>query len=102
MWSVQAQTWLVSLCKIQPTLVSIRKLKKDTAKFSMRKLAIFRKVKEVKGLRGGVVDYSAQAIPQTDAEIAQKGRFRMRTSWLRRRSDQEFTKSAPDSSIEGQ
>jgi hypothetical protein len=33
----------------------------------------FRKVKEIKGLRGGVLKYGAQEIPQIDKEIAEKG-----------------------------
>jgi len=37
------------------------------------------KVKEIKELRGDVLEYVAQVIPQIDAEISQKGRFRMET-----------------------
>jgi hypothetical protein len=40
-----------------------------------------RKVKEIKGLRGGVRGYAAQAILQIDAEIAEKGHFWMETSY---------------------
>jgi len=42
-----------------------------------------RKVKKIKGLRGGVPRYVAQAIPQIDAEIAEKGHLWMETSWAR-------------------
>ena len=47
--------------------------------FSYEKRAIFCKVKEIKALRGGVHRYAAQARLQIDAEIAKKGRFRMKT-----------------------
>jgi hypothetical protein len=46
---------------------------KSTDKFSIQKCAIFRKFKEIKELRGGVLVYAAQAIPPIDAEIAEKG-----------------------------
>jgi len=32
---------------------------------------MFRKVKEIKGLRGGVLKYAKPEIPQIDAEIAE-------------------------------
>ncbi|MGK2906795.1 MAG: hypothetical protein ACSLFH_10680 [Desulfuromonadales bacterium] len=48
--------------------------------FSIRKRAIFRKVKEIKNLSGGVVLYAAQSNLPIDAEIAEKGRFRTKTS----------------------
>jgi hypothetical protein len=51
----------------------------DTSEFPNPKRAIFRKVKEIKGLRGGVPWYAAQEIPQIDTEIAEKGRFRTET-----------------------
>jgi hypothetical protein len=41
----------------------------------------FRKVKEINGLRGGVLLYAAQENPQIDTEIAEKSRFRMETSY---------------------
>jgi len=41
----------------------------------VQKLAIFRKVKEIKELRGGV-----QVIPKIDAEIAENGYFWMETN----------------------
>ena len=47
--------------------------------FLIWKPAIFRKVKEVKHLSGGVVLYAAQANGQTDAEIAKKGGFQTET-----------------------
>ncbi len=47
--------------------------------FLIRKRAIFRKVKEIKALRGGVHQYAAQAMPRIDADIAEKGRFRTET-----------------------
>jgi len=34
---------------------------------------------QIKGLRGGVHAYAAQAIPKIDAEIAEKGHFWMET-----------------------
>jgi hypothetical protein len=49
-------------------------------KFSDRKRAIFRRGKEIKDLCGGVVLYAAQIRPQIDAAMAEKGRFRMKTS----------------------
>ncbi|MGK2907785.1 MAG: hypothetical protein ACSLFH_15795 [Desulfuromonadales bacterium] len=47
--------------------------------FSIWKQAIFRKVKEIKGLSVGVVLYAAQSHPPIDAEIAEKGSFRTKT-----------------------
>jgi len=47
--------------------------------FSIWKRAIFRHDKEIKGLRGGVHRYAAQASPQIDAAMAEKGCFRMKT-----------------------
>ena len=61
-------------------LVFIRKLRMDTNEFLIRKRAIFRKVKEIEALRGGVRQYAAQARPRIDAEIAKKGRFRTETN----------------------
>jgi hypothetical protein len=51
----------------------------DTGEFLIRKRAIFRKVKEIKALRGGVHPYTAQARLQIEEEIAKKGRFRTET-----------------------
>jgi hypothetical protein len=48
--------------------------------FSIRKRSFFRHGKEIKGLRGGVHKYAAQASPQIDAARAEKDRFRMNTS----------------------
>ena len=41
--------------------------------FPIQKCVIFRKFKEIKELRGGILLYAAQAIPPIDAEIAEKG-----------------------------
>jgi hypothetical protein len=54
-------------------LVPIRDLKKGIDKFPIQKCAIFCEFKEIKGLRGGVLLYAAQAMPPIDAEIAEKG-----------------------------
>jgi len=35
---------------------------------------------QIKGLRGGVLEYAAQGIPQIDEEIAENGHFWMETS----------------------
>jgi hypothetical protein len=54
--------------------------------FSIWKRAIFRKVKEIKHLSGGVVLYAAQSNVQIDAEIAAHfmmhkiGRFQKKTN----------------------
>jgi hypothetical protein len=45
----------------------------------MEKRAIFHCGKEIKGLRGGVHRYAAQASLRIDAATAEKGRFRMKT-----------------------
>ncbi len=58
----------------------IRKLRMGTRKFSIWKRAIFRKVKEIKDLSGGVVLYAAQSNPPIDAEIAEKGCFQTKTN----------------------
>jgi hypothetical protein len=60
--------------------VFIRKLQMYTDKFLIWKRAIFRKIKEIKALRGGVHRYAAQARPQIDAGIAEKGRFQTETN----------------------
>jgi hypothetical protein len=52
----------------------------DTPWFSYGKRAIFRFGKEIKGLRGGVHRYAAQASLRIDAATAEKGRFRMKTA----------------------
>jgi len=62
-----------------------------TIKFSGWKRAIFCKVKEIKYLSGGVVLYAAQTNAQIDAEIAKKGRFRMKTR-LESQSEMRKTK----------
>jgi len=47
--------------------------------FPIWKRGIFRPGKEIKGLRGGVHRYAAQASPMIDAARAEKNRFRMET-----------------------
>ena len=51
----------------------------DNSEFPSQKRAIFRKIKEIKELRGGVPWYVKPEIPQIDKEIAEKGRFRTET-----------------------
>jgi hypothetical protein len=51
-----------------------------SAQFSYGKRAIFPKVKEIKRLHGGVVVYAAHASVRIDAEIGEKGHFRMKTN----------------------
>ena len=48
--------------------------------FSFQKGVSFSKVKEIKGLRGGVLMYAAQAKLQIDAEIGKNGPFWTETS----------------------
>jgi hypothetical protein len=50
--------------------------------FSIRKRGIFRHGKEIKGLRGGVHKYAAQASPQIDTARTEKDRFRMKTTLI--------------------
>ncbi len=50
------------------------------AMFSIRKRGFFRHGKEIKGLRGGVQKYAAQASPQIDTARTEKDRFRTKTS----------------------
>jgi hypothetical protein len=52
----------------------------DTALFYMGNEQFFPKVKEIKCLRGGVAVCAAQASEQVDAEVGERGRFRMKTS----------------------
>jgi len=47
--------------------------------FPIRKGGIFRHGKEIKGLRGGVHGYAAQARPKIDAAKVEKDPFRMET-----------------------
>ena len=49
--------------------------------FLVWKPAIFRKVKEINHLSGGVALYAAQTNAQIDAEIAKKGGFRTETKY---------------------
>ena len=75
-----------------------------TGKFPIQKYAIFGKFKKIKGLRGGVLLYTAQAIPPIDAEIAGKGHLWTETGLMtccRRKtlsadSDQIDTKPIPE------
>jgi hypothetical protein len=62
--------------------VPIRGFIKGTDKFPIQKCAIFRKFKEIKELRGGILLYAAQAIPPIDAEIAEKGHLWTETKRL--------------------
>jgi len=64
-------------------LVLIRKPQMDISEFPSQKRAIFRKIKEIKELRGDVPWYVAQEIPQIDKEIAEKGRFWTETNYGR-------------------
>ncbi len=47
----------------------------DTSMFLLWERAIFRKVKKIKGLSGGVPQYAAQTRLQIGTEIAEKGRL---------------------------
>ena len=55
----------------------------DISEFPNQKRAIFRKIKEIKELRGDVPWYVKPEIPQIDKEIAEKGRFRTETNYGR-------------------
>ena len=57
----------------------IRKHWMSVVWFLIWKPVIFRKVKEVKHLSGGVVLYAAQSKVKIDAEIAEKDGFRTET-----------------------
>jgi hypothetical protein len=48
--------------------------------FPDRKEVIFRPGKEIKGLRGGILQHVAQAITQIDTARAEKHPFRMETT----------------------
>jgi hypothetical protein len=60
-------------------LVSIRKHRMKNEQFPIRKGGIFRPGKKIKGLRGGVHRYAAQASPKIDAAWAEKNPFRTET-----------------------
>jgi hypothetical protein len=60
-------------------IVFIRKLRMKNYWFLIRKGDIFRSGKEIKGLRGGVHRYAAQASPQIDTARAEKNPFRTET-----------------------
>jgi hypothetical protein len=49
--------------------------------FPIQKCGFLPKVKEIKGLCGGVVCYAAQASAQIDAEIGQKNHLWMETRY---------------------
>ncbi|MGB7909671.1 MAG: hypothetical protein WCF58_16765 [Syntrophobacteraceae bacterium] len=49
------------------------------SKFPIRKEGIFRSGEEIKGLRGGVLEYAAQASPKINAARTEKAPFRMET-----------------------
>jgi hypothetical protein len=51
-----------------------------TTSFLDWKRGIFRRGKEIKGLRGGVDVYAAQASLKIDAAMAEKNRFRTETN----------------------
>lgn len=55
-------------------------LQMGTAPFSYGKRAILSKVKEIKRLHGGVAVYAVHTSVKIDAEIREKGRFRMKTN----------------------
>jgi hypothetical protein len=61
---------LTAVERLDCQLVSIRKLRMGHERFSIRKLGIFCPDKEIKGLRGGVLLYVAQARPMIDAARA--------------------------------
>jgi len=44
-------------------VVPVQKLFLGTGKFPIQKWNILRKIKEIKGLHGGVLEYAAQGIP---------------------------------------
>jgi hypothetical protein len=60
--------------------VPIQKQREGTNEFPIQKWMIFCNAKEIKGLRGDVLQYIAQVIPPIDAGIAKKSRFWMETS----------------------
>ena len=47
---------------------------------SNSEMSIFAKIKEIKGLRGGVRQYVAQETPQIDTEIGKKDHLWMETN----------------------
>jgi len=64
---------------------------------SIRKQGIFRPGQEIKGLRGSVHGYVAQASPQIDAAKAEKNRFRMKTKYYQNAKHVQPTPSPPRS-----
>jgi len=69
-------------CRTGFSFVPIRGFIKGTDTFPIQKCAIFCKFKEIKGLRGGVLLYAAQAMPPIDAEIAEKGHLWTETNLI--------------------
>ena len=62
-------------------LVSVRKLRMRNYWFPIRKGGILRSGQEIKGLRGGILLYAAQVIPQIDTARAEKNPFRTETTY---------------------
>ena len=52
----------------------------DSVRLLIWKPEVFRQIKEIKRLSGGVALYAAQANAQIDAEMAKKGGFRTETN----------------------
>ena len=63
------------------SLVSIREVRMRNYLFPIRKAGIFFPGKEIKGLRGGVLLYAAQARSKIDAARGKKHPFRMETHY---------------------
>ena len=61
-------------------LVSIGKHRMRNYWFPIRKGGFLRSDQEIKGLRGGILLYAAQAIPQIDTARAEKNPFRKETT----------------------
>ncbi len=51
-----------------------------TGLFSIRKQTILKKIKEIKEVCAGVLEYVEHILPRIDTEIFKKWRFRMKTS----------------------
>ncbi|SPF44954.1 hypothetical protein SBDP1_520009 [Syntrophobacter sp. SbD1] len=62
------------------TLTVSNSERRHFSSWQVRKGGIFRRGKEIEGLRGGVPVYAAQANPKIDAARAEKDPFRMETS----------------------
>ena len=71
------------ICKLQKNFITLHPSGNSgwvQGTFLVWKPAIFRKVKEIKHLSGGVALYAAQTNAQIDAEIEEKGGFRTETN----------------------